>query len=78
MKPDTVYKGALNATLQLLGNGEFAAGLPSENQLRGQIAETLVLSPRTVTTHVHHILQKLQAPNRTEAAVLAERYGLSP
>lgn len=44
----------------------------------GQIAETLVLSPRTVTTHVHHILQKLQAPNRTEAAVLAERYGLSP
>jgi DNA-binding GntR family transcriptional regulator len=37
MKPDTVYKRALNATLQLLGNGEFAAGLPSENQLRGQI-----------------------------------------
>ena len=37
MKPDTVYKGALNATLQLLGNGEFAAGMPSENQLRGQI-----------------------------------------
>jgi DNA-binding GntR family transcriptional regulator len=37
MKPNTVYKGALNATLQLLGNGEFAAGLPSENQLRAQI-----------------------------------------
>ena len=37
MKPDTVFKRALNATLQLLGSGEFAAGLPSENQLRTQI-----------------------------------------
>lgn len=37
MKPDTVYKSALNATLQLLGSGAFAAGLPSENQLRSQI-----------------------------------------
>ena len=37
MKPDTVFKRALNATLQLLGSGEFAAGLPSENQLRAQI-----------------------------------------
>ena len=37
MKPDTVYKRALNATLRLLGSGQFVAGLPSENQLRGQI-----------------------------------------
>ena len=37
MKPDTVYKRTLNATLQLLGSGEFAAGLPSENQLRARI-----------------------------------------
>lgn len=42
----------------------------------GQIAEHLVLAPRTVTTHVEHVLQKLQAANRTEAAVLAERFGL--
>lgn len=41
-----------------------------------EIAETLVLSPRTVTTHVEHILRKLGASNRTEAAVLAERFGL--
>ena len=37
MKSDTVFKRALNATLQLLSSGEFAAGLPSENQLRAQI-----------------------------------------
>jgi len=37
MKPDTVYKRALNATLQLLGGNEFNAGLPSENQLRARI-----------------------------------------
>jgi len=42
----------------------------------GQIAEHLVLAPRTVSTHVEHVLQKLQAANRTEAAVLAERFGL--
>jgi DNA-binding GntR family transcriptional regulator len=37
MKPDTVYKRALNATLELLKRGEFAEGLPSENQLRARI-----------------------------------------
>ncbi|WP_456695674.1 response regulator transcription factor [Aeromicrobium sp. P5_D10] len=41
-----------------------------------EIAASLVLSPRTVTTHVEHILRKLGASNRTEAAVLAERFGL--
>lgn len=37
MKPDTVYKRALNATLHLLDSGEFATGFPSENQLRSRI-----------------------------------------
>jgi GntR family transcriptional regulator, transcriptional repressor for pyruvate dehydrogenase complex len=37
MKTDTVYKRALNATLELLRSGEFASGLPSENQLRALI-----------------------------------------
>lgn len=41
-----------------------------------QIAGELYLSLRTVTTHVERILHKLGATNRTEAAVLAERYGL--
>lgn len=41
-----------------------------------EIGESLVLSPRTVGTHVSHILHKLGASRRTEAADLARRAGL--
>ncbi|MCX6398423.1 MAG: LuxR C-terminal-related transcriptional regulator [Propionibacteriales bacterium] len=41
-----------------------------------EIAAELVIAPRTVTTHVEHILRRLGVANRTQAAVLAERYGL--
>ena len=51
MKPDTVYKRALNATLKLLGSGAFVAGLPSENQLRVQIG----VSRTTVRKVVHEL-----------------------
>ena len=41
-----------------------------------QIAEELYLSPRTVDVHVHHILAKLDAANRVEAAGIAHRLGI--
>jgi DNA-binding CsgD family transcriptional regulator len=41
-----------------------------------QIAHALVVAPRTVATHLEHILVKLDAPTRTIAAVRAEREGL--
>ncbi len=41
-----------------------------------EIAADLVIAPRTVTTHIEHILRRLGATNRTQAAVWAERYGL--
>ena len=50
--------------------------LMREGLSNAQIASELVLAPRTVTTHVETILRKLNAENRTEAAVLAERLGL--
>jgi DNA-binding NarL/FixJ family response regulator len=41
-----------------------------------QIASELVISPRTVGTHIQHILAKLGVDNRTQAAALAHRAGL--
>jgi DNA-binding NarL/FixJ family response regulator len=41
-----------------------------------QIARELVISPRTVGTHVQHILTKLGVENRTQAAAVAYRCGL--
>jgi DNA-binding CsgD family transcriptional regulator/tetratricopeptide (TPR) repeat protein len=41
-----------------------------------QIAKELYLSPRTVDVHVRHILAKLHATNRVEAAGIAHRLGI--
>ena len=43
-----------------------AKGLPNQ-----EIAERLVISERTVRTHVTHILGKLHLANRTQAALYA-------
>jgi len=49
-----------------------AQGLPNQ-----EIAETLVISERTVRTHVSNILSKLHLANRTQAALYALREGLA-
>lgn len=43
-----------------------------------EIAEQLCVSPFTVKNHVRNILQKLNAANRAEAAILALKYDLVP
>jgi NarL family two-component system response regulator LiaR len=48
-----------------------AQGLPNQ-----EIAERLVISERTVRTHVTNILSKLHLANRTQAALYALREGL--
>jgi non-specific serine/threonine protein kinase len=50
--------------------------LVAAGQTDQQIADTLFVSRRTVTTHVANILGKLGAANRTEAAAVAVRMGL--
>lgn len=50
--------------------------LVGEGMPNVQIADRLFIAPRTVTTHVENLLRKLEKANRTELAVLADRYGL--
>lgn len=49
----------------------------AQGQTNQQIAEILVISERTVRTHVSNILDKLHLANRTQAALYALRTGLS-
>jgi DNA-binding CsgD family transcriptional regulator len=68
------------------GSGAHAAGLTGRElevlpllaagRSNAEIAEILVISPRTVGVHVSRILHKLGATRRTEAADIARRTGL--
>lgn len=51
-------------------------GLLVEGCSNQQIARALVVAPRTAAAHLEHVLDKLEAPTRTHAAVRAERDGL--
>ncbi|MFD3665223.1 LuxR C-terminal-related transcriptional regulator [Streptomyces sp. NPDC058659] len=43
-----------------------------------EIAERLYITPRTVGTHIEHILAKLDLPNRAAAAARAAAWGIQP
>ena len=49
--------------------------LVAEGMTNGQIGVQLFMSPKTASVHVSHILAKLGAANRTEAAATARRHG---
>jgi DNA-binding CsgD family transcriptional regulator len=42
-----------------------------------EIGEALSISPRTASSHVAHIYDKLDVGSRREAAALAARHGLA-
>jgi DNA-binding NarL/FixJ family response regulator len=50
-------------------------GLLIEGWTNARIAAELVVAPRTVATHLEHILAKLGVPTRAHAAVQAQRTG---
>jgi DNA-binding NarL/FixJ family response regulator len=50
--------------------------LVASGRTNREIAAQLFVSPRTVDVHVHHILAKLDAVNRVEAARIAYRHGI--
>ena len=43
-----------------------------------QIAERLVITPKTAGNHVEHIYAKIDASNRAAAAMFAVQHGLLP
>lgn len=43
-----------------------------------EIAQRLYITPRTVGTHIEHILAKLDLPNRAAAAARAAAWGIEP
>ena len=69
LSPATGVRGLTSRELEVLG-------LLVEGRSNQEIAHTLVVTPRTVATHLEHVLVKLDAPTRTLAAVRAEREGL--
>jgi DNA-binding NarL/FixJ family response regulator len=50
--------------------------VPVQGMTNDQIGAALNMSPKTVSVHVSHILQKLDAANRTGVAAIAHRQGL--
>jgi two-component system, NarL family, response regulator LiaR len=50
--------------------------LLGQGRSNGEIADTLMIAPRTVKVHVQNILGKLSASNRTEAVSIAVRQKL--
>jgi DNA-binding CsgD family transcriptional regulator len=51
-------------------------GLLIAGQSNAEASQTLFVSPRTVATHIEHVLTKLDAGSRALAAVRAQRRGL--
>ena len=76
--------GATNGNGQKTREGETSLsprefeilGLLSEGLRQADIAERLVLSPKTVSTHIQHILSKLGVHSRAQAVAEAYRQGL--
>ena len=51
----------------------LARGMPNK-----EIAQRLVISPKTVANHVEHIYAKIDTTNRAAASLFAMQHGLLP
>jgi DNA-binding NarL/FixJ family response regulator len=56
-----------------LALAEAELNLVARGYTNREIAAALVISVKTASVHVSHILRKLDAPNRLEAATIAHR-----
>ncbi len=67
---------AARAATALSAREQEIVRLLAGGRTNAEIAAELVVARRTVATHVEHILGKLGARNRADAAVRALRLGL--
>jgi DNA-binding NarL/FixJ family response regulator len=75
--PAAPVNGGSSATLHGLTTREAEVlGLLADGFTQAEIATKLVVSPRTVGTHIQHILSKLDVHSRAQAVALALRNGL--
>ncbi len=81
----TIDASAIQSVMHHVGDGVGENLTPREREVLAliaagmsnqEIAEGLVLSVGTVRLHVSNILSKLDAPNRTSAAIIAVKHGL--
>ncbi len=68
--------GAINPFTELSEREQEVLRLIAEGRSNAEIAESLVLSEKTVKGHVSNILSKLHLADRTQAAVYAWREGI--
>jgi DNA-binding NarL/FixJ family response regulator len=71
--PPTDQGSGLGALLGLTPREAEVLGLVARGYTNRQIAAALVISVKTASVHVSHILAKLDAQNRVEAAAIAHR-----
>jgi DNA-binding CsgD family transcriptional regulator len=73
--PSSERKHGLQGALGLTPREAEVLALVSRGYTNREIAQSLVISVKTASVHVSHILRKLDAPNRVEAAAIAHRLG---
>jgi DNA-binding NarL/FixJ family response regulator len=71
-------KRALEEALGLTPREADVLALIARGYTNREIATTLVISVKTASVHVSHILRKLNAPNRLQAAAIAHRLAPGP
>jgi DNA-binding CsgD family transcriptional regulator/tetratricopeptide (TPR) repeat protein len=71
-------KQGLDEILGLTPREAEVLALVARGYTNREIATALVISVRTAGVHVSHILRKLGAPNRLEAAAIAHRFAPQP
>jgi DNA-binding CsgD family transcriptional regulator len=68
--------GSRNGEVNLSPREREILALLADGQSQKQIAAALVISPKTVATHIQHLLSKLGVHSRAQAVAIAYRLGL--